>query len=435
MRRVAYHLRFLLLLGLPFIIQVGPSETAQARHALAFTPLPGPNIEWKIPDPSFQALSGARALAGVSMGASYRIEVPDNWNGELVIYAHGYRGSPPELTVSNPPVRGQLIERGFAWAASSFRNNGYVPGVGAQDSLNLKGLFTSLVGQPKRVYFYGTSMGGHAAVISAEFYPEAYDGFLSECGVVGGYDLFDFFTESAAAATYVLQSSLGSGALDAASIAEALGGGSRGLTRLGLAMSNIVVNLSGGPRPFAVEGLADYLATDVLTGAAGLTNPYGSPFFASATNQDTIYQIDPGFGITSADLNTKVFRKPADPAFRSRFGPYPELGQMTAEIRRPMLQIKGTGDLFVPIREERYYLQRAKEAGTTNLLVQRAIRSSGHCNFTTAERTRAFDDLVMWVRYGIRPSGEDLSGDLRNVGLQFTDPVRAGDPGTLTTRP
>ena len=45
--------------------------------------------EAKLP---FDALTGATAYWGVHAGAGYRIEVPDNWNGELVLYAHGFRG-------------------------------------------------------------------------------------------------------------------------------------------------------------------------------------------------------------------------------------------------------------------------------------------------------------------------------------------------------
>lgn len=48
----------------------------------------------------FDALPGTstRRLFGVHKGAGYRIEVPDSWNGSLVLYAHGFRGNGLELT-------------------------------------------------------------------------------------------------------------------------------------------------------------------------------------------------------------------------------------------------------------------------------------------------------------------------------------------------
>ena len=77
-------------------------------------------------------------------------------------------------------------------------------------------------------------------------------------------------------------------------------------------------------------------------------------------------------------------------------------------------------------------LQRAvNSAGRGDLLVQRLIRSTGHCTFSGAEQARAFEDLVKWVRIGERPEGEDILGDLSNAGRKFTTPLRPGDPGGI----
>ena len=40
--------------------------------------------------PAFEALPGAKAFFGKYDGGLYRIEIPDTWNGELVLYAHGF---------------------------------------------------------------------------------------------------------------------------------------------------------------------------------------------------------------------------------------------------------------------------------------------------------------------------------------------------------
>lgn len=93
----------------------------------------------------FAALPGTTTtrLYGVHGGAGYRIEVPDNWNGELVVYAHGFRGSGLELTVSNPAIRSYLVGNGYAWAASSYSKNGYDVREGVKDTLALTMLFNS----------------------------------------------------------------------------------------------------------------------------------------------------------------------------------------------------------------------------------------------------------------------------------------------------
>ena len=59
---------------------------------------------------------------GVQRGAAYIIEVPPEWNGELVMWAHGYRGNGTVLTVDPPGygLRQRLLDQGYAWAASSY---------------------------------------------------------------------------------------------------------------------------------------------------------------------------------------------------------------------------------------------------------------------------------------------------------------------------
>src|SRR5215216_3107975 len=162
------------------------------------TPVAAAPPPWFVDEASlpFTALPGARAMWGVHAQAGYRIEVPANWNGDVVMYAHGYRGTGPALTVSNPPIRTHLIEQGYAWAASSFRANGYVPGTGAQDTHRLLELFGSLVGEPDRVYMTGTSMGGHVTGVAIEQWPDDFDGAQPECGVMGANELFDYYLDA-----------------------------------------------------------------------------------------------------------------------------------------------------------------------------------------------------------------------------------------------
>ena len=61
--------------------------------------------------------------AGVLKGAAYMVEVPANWNGKLVMFAHGYAGTGPALSVAPPAIRRHLLQSGYAWAASSYSTN------------------------------------------------------------------------------------------------------------------------------------------------------------------------------------------------------------------------------------------------------------------------------------------------------------------------
>src|ERR1051326_3476085 len=48
----------------------------------------------------------SRVWTGIaSDGGAYRVEVPANWNGTLVMYAHGFRGTGTEVWVNEPQLR------------------------------------------------------------------------------------------------------------------------------------------------------------------------------------------------------------------------------------------------------------------------------------------------------------------------------------------
>src|ERR1700722_19825249 len=94
-------------------------------------------------------------------GASYRIEVPPNWNGTLVMFAHGYRGTGNEGWIDDPQLRQYFVDNGVAWAASSYAMNGYDPGDGVVDTHDLLEAFPSITGLGSRqVIMSGLSMGG-----------------------------------------------------------------------------------------------------------------------------------------------------------------------------------------------------------------------------------------------------------------------------------
>lgn len=165
---------------------------------------------------AFAAIAGAPETDrwwGVLEGAGYRVEVPKNWNGMLVMYAHGYGGTGPTVTVSDAPIRAHLIAKGYAWAASSFSKNYYDVRAGIEDTNALALAFQKIGTQngrtlaaPTKTYIIGTSMGGHiAAAVDAEALETAnhkvrYDGAVPMCGVLGDTELYNYFGASQIAA-------------------------------------------------------------------------------------------------------------------------------------------------------------------------------------------------------------------------------------------
>src|SRR5689334_4445088 len=45
----------------------------------------------------------SRVFTGIANGSAYRIEVPTHWNHELVLWAHGFRGTGTTVFVDNSP--------------------------------------------------------------------------------------------------------------------------------------------------------------------------------------------------------------------------------------------------------------------------------------------------------------------------------------------
>ena len=152
-------------------------------------------------------MSNTSRWAGVLNGAAYRVEVPANWNGKLVMYAHGYRGTGAALTVSDPSIRRHLIQSGYAWAASSYSTNYYDVRTGVEDTNALALEFNKItaanarpLAAPTRIYITGHSMGGYVtgAAIEDEAAATAvnkveYHVAVPMCGVMGDTELFSQF--------------------------------------------------------------------------------------------------------------------------------------------------------------------------------------------------------------------------------------------------
>jgi pimeloyl-ACP methyl ester carboxylesterase len=401
--------------------------------------------ETKLP---FDALPGATAYWGIHTGAGYRIEVPDNWNGVLVVWAHGFRGTGLELTVDNHPLREVLIPNGYAWAASSYRRNDYDITSGVQDTQSLTKRFNGIVGKPDRIYLTGASMGGHITAVAIEQYPETYDGALPVCGVLGDFELFDYFLDFNVAAQQIGTGSsvfpvdpllyIGLTVPTIKANLEAFPGGwPIVLNAAGTNLKNLTELRSGGERPNFDEawffwnvfpsfasGPGNFLF-DLGTTDGTLVRSPG----VAVDNSDVVYQFDTDPALTPDEqvFNDSVFRQMADPQARNRNG-LAQVPVTTGDIRVPVLTLHNLGDMFVPVHNEIEYARRVMAQGNSDLLVQRAIRGVGHCDFTGIELATAFFDLVGWVEAGIKPTGDNWldPAEVANplFGCAFTN-----DPG------
>jgi len=391
--------------------------------------------ETKLP---FEALTGTSTTRywGLHNGAGYRVEVPDDWNGELVLYAHGFRGTGLELTVSNPRIREYLVTHGYAWAASSYSTNGYDVKQGVKDTHALGDFFKELVGHPSRTYLTGHSMGGHITGVAIEQYPQAYVGALPMCGVMGDNELFDYFLDfnlvaqalAGVPAEFPFPADYGTAVVPA--VKAALGPAYPVvLNAQGLKLRGVTQNISGGERPaFATSFIVwgNFLFTVGITGGEIGVAPGNVQ-----DNSDTVYQIDsnPALSPDELALNAAVLRVALDPQGRHPDG-LGNIPTISGRLPIPVLSLHTIGDLFVPFSMEQMYARRAAAEGAANLLVTRAIRDHGHCGFLVAEEETAFAALVNWVTTGVKPAGDEILNPAAvaspTFGCQFSLPGHAG---------
>ena len=372
-------------------------------------------------------MSTTSRYAGVLKGAAYRVEVPANWNGKLVMYAHGYAGEGAALGVGNPSIRRYLIQNGYAWAASSYAKNYYDVRAGVEDTNGLALEFNKItaaagrtLAAPSKFYITGHSMGGHitGAAIEAEaaataINKVAYAGAVPMCGVMGDTELFNQF--AAMQATAQALAGLPSyptvkwDEIKAQVTSTLFTTFPSATTATGAKYVSVLQNITGGPRPLFAQGLAFGGSFPSAWGIFG-----GDGMVSGILNKNVLdtraytYTIT-GDAAGSTALNAAALKlSPAADANRLRRDGLRWVPVINGEFKIPVVSIHTLGDLFVPFSMQQTYQKRTAAKGNGTWLVQRAIRGVSHCDFTVAEASTAFDDMIKWERDGIKPAGDDV---------------------------
>jgi len=127
--------------------------------------------------------------------------IPENWNGSLFIYAHGYSADarllkpfPPDITAANIGGKVDFLFLamllptldGYASATTTFRSVGWYVEDAIKDIENVRRHFVKKYGKPKHTYLWGHSGGGMVTSAVIEYMPETYEGALPMCGTGAG---------------------------------------------------------------------------------------------------------------------------------------------------------------------------------------------------------------------------------------------------------
>ena len=125
-------------------------------------------------------------------GGLYAIIRPEDWNGDLVVMLHGSVPAQAPLSLQPllhwwwSPFIDALVDRGFGVAFSSYRVNGVAWRQGAIDSRIAEAQFVARFGRPRDTYLVGWSMGSTIGQHLLETSPSRYAGLLAVCGALSG---------------------------------------------------------------------------------------------------------------------------------------------------------------------------------------------------------------------------------------------------------
>ena len=345
----------------------------------------------------------------IGPGALYRLVRPTNWNGSLVVYAHGYVSpdQPVGITADDNLVINLLVPQGFAVAVSSFSENGWVVKDGAQRTHQLLGIFTSKFGRPTTVYVGGASMGGLIAIKLAETHPTTYAGALAACAISGGIQrMFDYHADARALFDFFYPGVLPGSAADlppGTDITQDIVLPATAAITANSIPAFQMAAVDQTPFPFVtpaelVESIVTALAGNAseLAQLGSLTR--GQPYF---DNRFTDYSSTTlPAGLLQA-INAGIERFDAFPsalqALEHNYDP-------SGNLQVPMLMLSNARDPVVPGFNQTSYAAAVAANGASDFLVQRQVPTFGHCVFTPEQLLSAFSDLVGWVQFGVKPA-------------------------------
>src|SRR5215472_6289724 len=110
-------------------------------------------------------------------GSLYQVCVPTPWNGDLIVYNHGYVSpfdplSIPDDNLGGTSLSATVTQLGFAYIAGSYPKNGLAVKQGVDESVQLAQLFASTFTQPLHTYVGGASEGGLVTALAIERHPD-----------------------------------------------------------------------------------------------------------------------------------------------------------------------------------------------------------------------------------------------------------------------
>lgn len=341
------------------------------------------------------ATAGPKMEIGELNGAKFRIDIPENWNGGLVIYCHGYSAEPVSYKDTKlPPMSAVFTSQGYALAQSGYAAGGWAVQEAVNDTESLRRYFGIKYGVPKETFVTGHSMGGFLTMLLMERYPSNYDAGLALCGPLaptnyfmarGAFDgrvVFDYYFPGALPGPDKIPT-------DFRNKPEK--------TREIIALLDSEPEKSAALRQFTGAhnnrdlGATLVFITDMLRELQQRAG--GNPF----DNRDIIYEASGDYNALNKGVKRYASDARAAEYLRTWYTP-------TGKLSRPMLAIHTTYDPLVPVRIPDMYPGIVEIAGSRDMFVQQFVPHDGHCSILAPEIARGFSALREWKDHGVRPA-------------------------------
>ena len=386
--------------------------------------------------------------AELSTGAYLLAAMPKNWNGNLIVFAHGGPAIAPYNANSSMGDLAKYsvgVKLGYAWIASSYRKEGYGARMAAADTEDARKFFIEHFRAPKRTILHGASYGGLVGAKLLEIYGANYDGAFFNSGAVGGAMAnYEFRADLRAVYQYYCKN------LPRADEAQyPLWMGLPADSKMTLREIAARIDECTGVRKPAAErseeqkkNLANIVGVMRIPESMLARHLQASTFVF----RDIVQRITDGKSVFS-NMNVR-YRGSADDAalnagverFDADAGALAALnadGVATGALSVPVVSIHSLNDPQVAVEMQYEYRARVTAAGNGDRLVQAYTDERAHTGQSAPEIAASLDALIDWIEKGEKPSAQSIAAACTELQATLEGPCRwhpEYQPKPLSTR-
>lgn len=391
-------------------------------------------------------------------GAYYWIAKPKEWNGNLVLHAHGG----PELGEKVRPERAIedfnrwsiWVRDGYALAVTTFRQGGVAVMSAAEDTARLLPIAAKLVGPTKKVILHGQSWGASVAARAAEVngplskVQPKIDAVLLTSGVLaGGSKSYDFRMDLRAVwqavcnnhprpneIQYPLWQGLPKDATPMSKedmkerVDECLGLNKPIEERTAQQNDNLktIINVIKIHEK-SIQGHLTWATNhfqDIVWNRLNGKNPFSN---------DTVQYMGSSNDI---ELNKKVLRYKAD---AEAFAAFAKDTDPTGNIIQPIITMRAIDDPIAFVELANTWEQTVTKAGHAKNMVQLYTKDKEHSYLSDAQYIAAMNALLAWVDASKKPTPSQVEKQCKALNAKWKPSeecriVSDFKPSALSTR-